>query len=263
VGEILRRLEQRPPGGRTVEMILRSNFLYHYFQDATAPPSHRSTETFSIDHEAKIRIEESTWYRWLWTWGTKVGMDLSPKLLGDGSKRTEARNRTIKRLGVIRDLLSTVEPTSSQNRVLHGSKLKSSISEMLRDTDKELSIAGVVVDTTMVDEISDVQRRGANVRLILAPIEKLSGPRKRERRTITGAVDQLLKSGVQIKQHSDAHARFVVSDDSAIVGSTDLDNYGLNVYQNVSLLTKNPVVVEGLTVFFEELWSQSSDVSLT
>ena len=60
------------------------------------------------------------------------------------------------------------------------------------------------------------------------------------------------------------HSRFLIADDSVLIGSTDLDTYGLTVHLNTSVYTKDQTTIEGLKLHFNKVWNskESEEVAL-
>jgi len=257
-GEIMTSLEKVPPGQRAVKFYVKANFLYQRYPART--PSNEVPRPANVRSEHEVDIPESTWYGWARDWGKRVEWMYLPSSLGQRLRKLREELGVSSEWEVVSELVEARKVGEVENLLVHGSGLKETIKKVLNRTQTELLIAAVAVDTTIVDHISQVRTRGADVRLVIRPLKNLLGPRKRERRTIATAIQRLLEAGVLIREHPDAHARFIVSDGSAVVGSTDLDNYGLNVHRNASVFTRDPTVVDGLKLFFEEVWEESENI---
>ena len=115
--------------------------------------------------------------------------------------------------------------------------------EMLRTAERRLDIMNYYIgDGRVIREILSAARRGVRVRLVIADAAHANG-------VTYGAFvhhyDELLGAGVEIWEYpAVVHAKVIVSDDRALVGTLNLDAFALYRNPEMGLLFDDAVVAE-------------------
>ena len=115
--------------------------------------------------------------------------------------------------------------------------------EMLRTTERRLDIMNYYIgDRRVIHEILEAARRGVRVRLVIADAGHANG-------VTYGAFlhhyDALLGAGVEIWEYpAVVHAKVIVSDDRAMVGTLNLDAFALYRNPEMGLLFDDAVVAD-------------------
>jgi cardiolipin synthase A/B len=113
--------------------------------------------------------------------------------------------------------------------------------ELLRTTERRLDIMNYYIgDSRVISEILEAARRGVRVRLVIADVAHANG-------VTYGAFlhhyDALLDAGVEIWEYpAVVHAKVIVSDDRALVGTLNLDAFALYRNPEMGLLFDDEVV---------------------
>lgn len=205
-------------------------------------------------------IPEEEWYRWIRKW--KIGIDwvFLPSSLANRLRELRAKVGVSSEWEVISELIKKDEELKPEVTFLSNDSLEEGIRKLISDAEKELLIMCRALDKTFEREILDACERGVYVRAILAPIKKLERERYPELSRLREAIGDF-SSRLEIRQNEKQHARVIVTDKGAIVGSTDLDYYGIRVHKNVSIYTTDITIREALRIFFSKLWDESSNIT--
>jgi hypothetical protein len=137
--------------------------------------------------------------------------------------------------------------------LLYGGELKDKVEELIQNAKNRLWITCKVVDTEVAPQIIKAKGRGVDVRIVIPP-EKSMVKDQRERKRIYDALTKFREVGISIIENENIHARVMVIDDSAVIGSTDPDIYGLTVHINASILTTSSSIVESAARFIDKLF---------
>jgi len=94
------------------------------------------------------------------------------------------------------------------------------------------------------------------VKIVTVPTEKLKQEKYPEISRLAEALRKVsLKT--EVKKNVKQHARLIVLEKAALVGSADPDYYGLKIQKNASIYTTNATVVNAVKLFFDKVWQES------
>lgn len=248
-GFIVKTLEGRYPGSRDITLDIEICFPF-ITQDSSSPPREPpySLNLWLTHHH---KIDESEWYGWIKSWGVNIDWIYLPTDMAGKLRELREKLGLASEWEVISEMLKQ-SAGLKPSPMLFLENAKEKIEELIDTATKQIFIMCEVIDTTISQRIIDSFKRGVDVKVLLPPLEKL-----RARKSVKKAIDDLKRGGIEIRENSYVHARFLIADDKTIVGSTDLDLHGLTVHLNASIFTANPTVINGLKMFFNEVWDKS------
>lgn len=253
-GFIMKTLEGRSPGKREVVFDIEACFPF-ITQDRSSPPT-EPPHSVNLWLTHRRVIAESMWYEWVKSWGVNIDWMYLPTDLANKLRELKGKLGLGSEWEVISEMLKQKTGLKPSNLLLL-KNAKEKIEEMINTATKQIFIMCRVIDTTASPKIIDSFKRGVKVKILLPPLGRLRAQKIPDLRRVEKAFEQLKGEGIEIRESRDVHARFLIVDDKAIVGSTDLDTYGLTVHLNAAILTTDPLVVNGIKLFFNEVWDKS------
>lgn len=203
------------------------------------------------------QVKTHDWQDWMKSWGASIEVIYLPKELASSLREIKPRMGVGIDWEVISELLRNYQGEKSEIVLLsseHDLELK--MREIIAGANKELLIMCRAFDETFLTPIIEAQDRGATVKLIAVPIERLREEKFREPSRLTQA-QKKASSKLHIKTNISQHARIIVSEQAALVGSTDPDYFGLKIHKNASVFTTNPSVIQAAKLFFNSLWEEA------
>lgn len=253
-GFIMKTLEGRSPGRRKVVLDIEACFPF-ITQDRSSPPKEppHSLNLWLTHHYV---IEESTWYDWVKSWGVNISWMYLPTDLANELKERKEKSGLSSEWEVISEMLKQSTGLKPSYLLLL-KNAEEKIEEMINTATKQILIMCRAIDTTVSPKIIDSFKKGVEVKILLPPLDRLRRQKIPDLRRVEKAFDQFKEEGIEVRENPDVHARFLIVDNKAIVGSTDLDAYGLTVHFNASILTTDPLIVDRIKMFFNEVWDKS------
>jgi phosphatidylserine/phosphatidylglycerophosphate/cardiolipin synthase-like enzyme len=109
----------------------------------------------------------------------------------------------------------------------------------------------------LIGRLSAAARRGVSVRVLLETARRDLGVNEVNRQ----AAQALRAAGIETRFDSPdeiTHAKLLLVDDVAIVGSNNWGYGGFRTYHEVGMMTRVPSVVDKLTQYFDGLWSSAA-----
>ncbi|MBL8192063.1 MAG: phospholipase D family protein [Acidobacteria bacterium] len=110
-----------------------------------------------------------------------------------------------------------------------------------------------------LDYLLRIFKLGKSVRLLTDAEEWLASQSSEERQKIQSFLEDF---GDCVHHIKDLHAKVIIAGESALVGSANFTLRGLTSRTEMSVLFEQEAHVEELRVWFDELWKQSSTVTL-
>jgi len=149
-----------------------------------------------------------------------------------------------------------------------GESITSQWHEVAGDAEKELFVLCRALDKTdhaFFEALSWTAKRGeyrgepnaVDVKVVISPLSALRRERYQELRRVEEAVKELVTVGVQVRQNPRQHARLIVSEHEAVVGSADPDYFGVHIHRNVSIYTNARGAVRSMLEFSKQVWDES------
>lgn len=215
----------------------------------------KSSEGISAYVEGQVKVHE--WREWMKAWGVaSEAIYLPAQIL------TELRTiKPIMGVGfeweVISELLKSYQGWKAETiLVTSGDELQLKIGELIQNATKELLIMCRALDETLLTQITEARGRGVEVKIIAVPTQKLKGEKYPEITRLAEAWRKV-SAKTEVKENIKQHARVIISDKAALVGSADPDYYGLKIHHNASVYTTNPTVISAARLFFDGVWQDS------
>jgi len=220
-------------------------------QETVARPS----EGLSNYVEGQVKAYE--WWEWMKAWGVACEAIYLPTQLMNQLRAIKPTMGVGFEWEVISELVKSYQGSTAEAiLVTSEDKIQEKMAEVIEGAKKELLIMCRAFDETLLPAIAEAQDRGVVVKIVTVPTQRL----KQEKYPEIGRLEEALKKAspkIQVKKNAKQHARLIVSECVALVGSTDPDYYGLKVHKNASVYTTNPTVVNAAKLFFESVWQES------
>ena len=254
--------EKGRPGKRKVN--LRINIFLHAMRfekrDEAIVCESGTVHKFDLQHE----IGEIEWIDLLKEWGYRTTLIYVPVGLAEMLRERMKTAGFLKEWEVIDELIKKFKGIKPQQIFLcRKETLKQKYLELINMASKQLLIMCKAIDNLTGEPIIKAKRgKNIDVKIITAPISRLKREKFPEIRRFSEALKSLAYNGAEIKQNDNIHARILIADDKAVIGSTDPDYYGLTLHINASLYTEDPTVVEKARMFFDEIWRKSRQVTI-
>lgn len=256
------KFEKGMPGKRKVN--LKIDIFLHAMRfekrDEAIVYESGTIHKFEFEHE----IGEMEWIDLLKEWGYRTTLIYLPVDLAEKLRELMKTAGFLKEWEVINELIKKFKGIKPQQILLcRKETLKSKYLELINTASKQLLILCRAIDNLTGEHIIKAKRgKNIDVKIITAPIRQLKREKVPELRRFSEALKSLRDNGAEIKQNKNIHARILIADDKAIIGSTDPDYYGLTLHINASLYTEDPTVVEKARMFFDEIWRESREVAI-
>jgi len=225
------------------------------------------SRTFSINDEAvKKGIE------WLkkqqepdGSWGARFGTDTTGALfallsVGEGPKKAIEQvewqdSLKVQEIKYMKPYFIHTSPI--YNSKIHVKEIHDKIREMIHNTEKEICIGSLYIDTLYEDLIDLINKKPhVKVRLITRYSKDLRGPRERIAQAVLGLLTIATKGG--LRKNDIIHSRLVIVDDKEVlVSSADWTRDQLYDEFNAGIYTRDKDSVQKVKEFFENLWKTS------
>ena len=136
------------------------------------------------------------------------------------------------------------------------------LAELIGRSERSLSICSYVL--VYLDELlplfSAAQDRGVSIRVLL---DNVAGRTKSASSTVESLSSIIGQENVRFwggesNIDESLHAKFLISDDTALVTSANMTGRAITRNVEVGCLVSNPPAVKSLVALFEQLWTQSS-----
>lgn len=221
-------------------------------------PEARLSEGILVYVEGQVRLSE--WREWMNTWGAACEAIYLPTKLTNQLRAISPTMGVGFEWEVITELLKAYQGGKAEAiLVTGGDELKAKMTEVIAGANEELLIMCRAFDETLFPAITEAQARGVDIKMIMVPTERL----KDEKYPDISRLPQALKKArqtIQIRTNVAQHARVIVSELGALVGSADPDYYGLTIHRNAMVHTLNPTVVNAARLFFDKVWQESDSL---
>jgi phosphatidylserine/phosphatidylglycerophosphate/cardiolipin synthase-like enzyme len=172
------------------------------------------------------------------------------------------------------DLSPDLEPVSDVDhglvRTLHDGDYVEAITPLLQDAKERISLVvyGMNINPDYPDSdiyklaahLAAAKKRGVSVRIILEASDYNDMLNEVNQRS----ADYLGQSCIEVRfEPLDVitHAKLLVVDNVAVVGSNNWGHGGFELYHEVGAITDSPVVVDSLHAYFEGIWNESTAAS--
>lgn len=245
------RVDLELPVVEKYSMMVRKDQSGAVSQETVARPS----EGISAHVEGQAKVYE--WREWMRMWGAASEAIYLPTQLMNQLRTIKPTMGVGFEWEVISELVRSFQGSRAEAiLVTSEDEIQKKMAEVVRGANKELLIMCRAFDETLLPAITEAQDRGVVVRIVTVSTQRL----KLEKYPEIGRLEEALKKAsvkVQVKTNPKQHARVIVSEGVALVGSTDPDYYGLKVHKNASIYTTNPTVVNAAKLFFESVWQES------
>ena len=208
--------------------------------------------------EGQLKAPE--WQEWMQRWGVASEAIYIPTEIANELRKIKPTMRVGFEWEVIIELLKSYQGSEAESiLVTSEAELNLKMTQVIEGAEKQLLIMCRAFDETFLTPIVEAQGRGVAVKIVTVPTEKL----KQEKHSddISSRMGQALKklssSKIPAKKNVSQHARVIVSEKAALVGSTDPDYFGLKIHKNASIYTTNATVVNAALLFFHRIWQES------
>lgn len=157
---------------------------------------------------------------------------------------------------VISELLKSYHGLKAETVLITSQgELQSKMTEIIVNAEKQLLIMCRALDETLLPHIIEAQDRGVTVKIITVPVAKLKNEKYQEISRLVEA-SKKVSAKTQVRENIKQHARVIVSEKAAFIGSTDPDYFGLNIHNNASVYCLNPTVIYATELFFDKVWQE-------
>jgi len=215
----------------------------------------KPSEGLSTYVEGQIKVYD--WQEWMKTWGVACEAVYLPTQLTNRLRAIKPTMGVGFEWEVISELVKSYQGSTAEAILItSGDEIQAKMAEVIAGAKKELLMMCRAFDETLLPAIAQARDRGVMVRIVTVPTQKL----KQEKYPEIGRLEEALKKAfpkIQVKENAKQHARLIISECVALVGSTDPDYYGLKIHKNASIYTTNPTVVNAAKLFFESVWQES------
>jgi hypothetical protein len=232
-------------------------------QRAAPPPGYPRQETIlmpklsqGILAYAARHVKNYEWLEWLKTWGVAIEAIYLPTRLASELRAIKPTMGVGFEWEVISELVKSYQGSMAEAILVTGDEIQAKMAEVIAGAKKELLIMCRAFDKTLLPHVAEAQDRGVVVKVVTVPTQKL----KQEKYPEIGRLEEALKEAsvkFQVKKNGKQHARVIISECVALVGSGDPDYYGLKVHRNACVYTTNPTVINAAKLFFESVWQES------
>ena len=205
--------------------------------------------------EGLVKVYE--WREWTKAWGVASEAIYLPTQLASELRTIKPTMGVGFEWEVISELLKCYQGWKAEaTLVTSEDELQLRMTELVESAEKQLLIMCRALDETLLAPIARAQDRGVVVKIIAAPTEKLKQEKYPEISRLTEALRKA-SAKTQVKKSVKQHARVIVSEKAALVGSADPDYYGLKIHKNASIYTTNATVINAAKLFFDKVWQES------
>ena len=253
--------EKSMPGRRKVDLKIEIFLHATRFDNWEELPVYEGgiIHKFEFQHT----IGEIEWVDFLKSWGYETTLIYVPFNVAEKLQETMKTMGFLKEWEVIDELIKKFKDIKPQQVLLCTKEtLKQRYLELVNATSKQLLIMCRAIDKLVGEYVAKAKvEKNIDVKVIITPISRLKRERFPEISRFGETIRSLRDIGVEIKQNENMHARILVADDKAIMGSTDPDYYGLMSHINASIYTDDPTVVEKAKMFFDSVWRKSRQVT--
>ena len=253
--------EKSMPGRRKVEIKIEIFLHATRFEKKNEVPVYEGGTVHKFEFQHIIR--EIEWVDFLKSWGYRTTLIYVPVNIAEKLQETMKTMGFLKEWEVIDELMKKFKDIKPQQVLLCTKEtLKQRYLELVNTTSKQLLIMCRAIDKLVGEHLAKAKaEKNIDVKVIIAPISRLKHERFPEISRFGETIRSLRDIGVEIKQNKNIHARILIADDKAIVGSTDPDYYGLMSHINASIYTEDPTVIEKAKMFFDDVWRKSRQVT--
>jgi len=256
--------EKSMPGRRKVDLKIEIFLHATRFEKRNEAPVYSVYEGGTVHKfEFQYTVGEIEWVDFLKSWGYRTTLVYVPVNVAEKLQETMKTLGFLKEWEVVDELMKKFKDFKPQQVLLCTKEtLKQRYLELVNTTSKQLLLMCRAIDKLVGEHIIKAKtEKNVDVKVIVAPISRLKRERFPEISRFQETIRGLCDSGVEIKQNENIHARILVADDKAIVGSTDPDYYGLMSHINASIYTEDPTVIEKAKEFFNDTWRKSRQVT--
>jgi hypothetical protein len=201
-------------------------------------------------------VKKDEWREWLKTWGVASEAIYLPTRLASELRAIKPTMGVGYEWEVISELVKSYRGARAEAiLVTSGDEIQAKMAEVIAGAKKELLIMCRAFDKMLFPPLTEAQNRGVAVKIVAVPIQRVKGEKSRERRLEEAWKEASVK--FQLKKNENQHARLIISECAALVGSADPDYYGLKDHKNACVYTTNPTVINAAKLFFESVWQES------
>jgi phosphatidylserine/phosphatidylglycerophosphate/cardiolipin synthase-like enzyme len=202
-------------------------------------------------------VKKDEWREWLETWGVASEAIYLPTRLASELRAIKPPMGVGFEWEVISELVKSYQGSRAEAiLVTSEDEIEAKMAEVIAGAKKELVIMCRAFDETLFPALAEAWDRGVVVKIVTVPTQRL----KQEKYPEIGRLEEALKKAsvkIQVKTNAKQHARVIISECAALVGSADPDYYGVKVHRNACVYTTNPTVVNAAKLFFESVWQES------
>jgi len=202
-------------------------------------------------------VKNYEWREWMKTWGVASEAIYLPTRLASELRAIKPTMGVGFEWEVISELVKSYQGSMAEAvLVTSEDEIQAKMAEVMAGAEKELFIMCRAFDETLLPTVVEARDRGVVVKIVTVPTQRL----KQEKYPEIGRLEEALKKAsvkIQVKKNPKQHARVIVSEWVALIGSADPDYYGLKVHRNACVSTTNPTVVNAAKLFFESVWQES------
>ena len=142
---------------------------------------------------------------------------------------------------------------STPSNKAFGQMIEKVLDPVISNTSLNMDVIGFV-DNTLMEKLESCAGR----------IRIICHDQKKNPREVQSAISRLLNVGAEIRSYREMHARLVLTNTQAVIGSGDLqaDSLGAN-RTDACIWSNHPEILYDAKQFFEKIWAESSPVGDT